>query len=63
MTTEEFQEYSKNKTKETYHFVSDKFMPNGIYRLMFQLYNDNDTVGLTLNWQYEIYYRLNDEKI
>lgn len=61
MTTEQYKEYSKNWEKQIEDIITPSFLPNGVYRVLFHIYNDIDTVGFTINYQYEVYFRLNDD--
>lgn len=62
MTVDEFKNYQDQKSyKRPEDFVTPKEMPNGVYRMIHQLFNDNDTVGFTIHHQFEKYLRLNDE--
>lgn len=62
MTAEQYKEHTKNWQKHPLDYVSSTVLPNGVYRLLFRVYNDNDTVGLGINYQYENYYRMNDDR-
>lgn len=64
MTTDEYRSYKMNSQKvNPDEFVTPTLMPNGVYRVTLQLYTSSDPVGFTVQFQYEIYYRLNDETL
>lgn len=61
MTKEEYTEHTKNWEKQPVDLITSSFLPNGVYRILFHVYNDMDTIGMNVNYQYEHYYRMNDE--
>lgn len=62
MTKDEYLEYTKVEKKDAYHYFTPSFMPNGVYRFLVRFYSDIDTAGYAINYQYEQYFRLNDEQ-
>lgn len=41
---------------------SPSLLPNGVYRSILRLFNEDDKVGITLLWHVQLNHRLNDEE-
>lgn len=42
-------------------YITPSFLPNGHYYVSLRFYSDIDTAGCGVKYQYERYFRLNDE--
>lgn len=49
------------EVKKVINTYTASTLPNGVYRNVFKLYNEEDPLGFVFYYHLEIYFRLNDE--
>jgi hypothetical protein len=55
------EDYKKMGMRNLMDSLSPTLLPNGFYRVVIRLFNDDDQEGLTVQYVSEVYFRMNDE--